>query len=65
MVDIIEIVLVSIWGLLWMVVSEGNNLVFLYRINCRLVLLLLEEFWVSFFEVLYRDVGRRIVFIRF
>lgn len=65
MVDIIEIVLVSIWGLLWMVVSEGNNLVFLYRINCRLVLLLLEEFWESFFEVLYRDVGRRIVFIRF
>lgn len=65
MVDIIEIVLVSIWGLLWMVVSEGNSLVFLYRINCRLVLLLLEEFWESFFEVLYRDVGRRIVFIRF
>lgn len=65
MVDIIEIVLVSIWGLLWMVVSEGNSLVFLYRINCRLVLLLLEEFWASFFEVLYRDVGRRIVFIRF
>lgn len=65
MVDIIEIVLVLIWGLLWMVVSEGNNLVFLYRINCRLVLLLLEEFWESFFEVLYRDVGRWIVFIRF
>lgn len=65
MADTTETVLVPIWGSSWMVVSEGNNLASLYRINCRLALLSLEEFWASSSEVLYRDAGRRTVPTRF